>query len=85
MMGGMMDRLTTGPPMAKRNDVTVKMDADVVKDAKVVAALKGLSLAEYLTEVVRPVVAEEFEKELAKRAKASGTKGKKKSGPETRS
>ena len=39
-------------PMAKRNDVPVKVDADVIRTAKIAAAYKGLSLAEYLSDTL---------------------------------
>ena len=62
-------------PMAKRNDVPVKVDADVVRVAKIAAAYKGLSLAEYLSETLRPIVFRDVESEHAKVAGAK--KGKK--------
>lgn len=44
-------------PMAKpkRNDVPVKMDAEVVRIARIVAAYRGISLAEYISERLRPL------------------------------
>ena len=62
-------------PMAKRNDVPVKVDADVIRTAKIAAAYKGLSLAEYLSETLRPIVSRDVEHEHAKVAAAK--KGKK--------
>ena len=35
-------------PVVKRNDVTVRLDAEVVAKAKTVASSRGLNLAEYL-------------------------------------
>lgn len=40
----------------KRNDITVRIDAAVASEAKKVAALRNQSLAEYLSEVLAPVV-----------------------------
>jgi hypothetical protein len=57
-------------PMAKRNDVydvSVKVDADVIHDAKIVAAYRDVTLAEYLTELIRPLVARDLDHEAAKR------------------
>ena len=62
-------------PMAKRNDVPVKVDADVIHVAKIAAAYKGLSLAAYLSETLRPIVSRDVETEHAKVAGAK--KGKK--------
>lgn len=42
-------------PMA-RNDVAVKLDAQVARQAKMVAADRGITLAEYISEILRPVV-----------------------------
>jgi hypothetical protein len=55
-----------GRPMGNRSDTTVKMDADVVAKAKIAAAYKGKSLAEYLTELVRPLVVRDIEQEHAR-------------------
>jgi hypothetical protein len=50
--------MASGAPadVARRNDVAVKIDADVARVAKIVASFKDISLAEYLTETLRPVV-----------------------------
>ena len=61
--------------MAKRNDVPVKVDADVIRVAKIAAAYKGISLAEYLSETLRPIVSRDVESEHAKVVGAK--KGKK--------
>lgn len=63
---------TTGPePMAKgrpkrsrRNDVTVKIDADVVRMAKLVALERKTTIAEYLTELLRGQVSRDFAKSV---------------------
>lgn len=57
-------------PMAKRNDVTVKLDAEVVRDAKLVAVYRDTSVAELLSEILRPIVAKMLVEEQAKHAKA---------------
>lgn len=45
------------PKMAtKRDDVPVKVDAGVIARAKIAAAARGLSLAEYVSETLRPIV-----------------------------
>jgi len=46
-------------PLAKsmaRNDVTVKVDAQVAKEAKMVAAARNITVAEYISEILRPIV-----------------------------
>lgn len=68
--------------MGKRNDVPVKMDTEVVRVCKVVAAYRGLTLAEYLSETMRIAsqkdLAEETEKELGRAIKPQIKKGKSK-------
>ena len=54
-------------PMAKRNDVPVKIDAEVVHVARIAAAYKDMSLAEYISERLRPLVAEDVDREHSKR------------------
>jgi hypothetical protein len=53
--------LTMSQSKMARNDLAVKMGADVVKMAKHIAIDRGITLAEYLTERVRPLVEEDFE------------------------
>jgi hypothetical protein len=49
------------PRKPKRNDVPIKMDAEVVRWAKVVAAFKDITLAEFVSERAREAVIEDFE------------------------
>jgi hypothetical protein len=51
-----------GRPKSERDDVTVKLDRGVVARARYVAEIRGVTLAEYLTEAVRPVVDRDFGK-----------------------
>lgn len=75
-----MEPTTAGPIMPrrsdepKRKDVPVKMDSDVVRLAKIVAAYKDKSLAAYLSDLVRPIVERELEQEQEKTRKPKGTK-----------
>ena len=48
----------------KRNDVPVKLDAEVARKAKMVAASQDKSLAEYISETLRPIVTRALEKTL---------------------
>jgi hypothetical protein len=47
---------TADREMTRRNDAAVKIDAELVRKAKVVASFKDMSLAEYLSEVLRPII-----------------------------
>ncbi len=62
-----------------RNDLAVKIGADVVKMAKHIAIDRGITLAEYLTERLRPLVEEDFEV-MAKRLGKTRTGRPKKEG-----
>ncbi len=42
--------------MSKERCMNVKVDADLVRKAKVVAAIKNITLSKYITELVRPQV-----------------------------
>lgn len=64
-------------PAVARNDVTVKLDAHVAKEAKMVAAAREITLAEYLSEILRPIVHKDLEKESAKvLGQSGGTSGR---------
>jgi hypothetical protein len=54
-----------------RNDVAVKLDAEVVRVARIVAAYRNIPMAEYLSEILRPIVNRDLEEE----AKRSGKPG----------
>lgn len=71
-------------PMPKRkdaarrtNDVTVKMDAEVVRKAKIVAAFNDQSLAEFLSDTLGAIVDRLMAEAYAKESQASrSAKGK---------
>lgn len=42
--------------MPKRDDVTVKLDKEVVRKARIVAAYRDITLAEYFSEKLAPLV-----------------------------
>ncbi len=58
--------------MVRRNDTAAKIDSGVVADAKIVAAFRGITLAEYLSEILRPTVSRDLETEMAKRQRPGG-------------
>ena len=60
----------TGKPMAKRDDTAAKIDAKIVRDAKIVAAYRDITLAEYLSELLRPLVARDLKGEQERRMKS---------------
>ncbi len=59
----------------KRNDVNVKMDADVARKCKIVASARGISMAEYSERAGSAVSTEGLEGRDAQRARARGAAG----------
>jgi hypothetical protein len=59
-----------------RNDVSVKLDAAVAKEAKLVATYRGVPVAQYISEVLAPIVRRDLQAEVAKMAKESKGGGK---------
>jgi len=56
------ERPGAGRPKSDRDDISVKMDRKVVAKLQYLAKLEGVSLAEYLTELARPIADRLFEK-----------------------
>jgi hypothetical protein len=63
-----MATATSEQVMAKRNDITVKVDREIIAECRAVAVLTGVSLSEYLSETLRAAAAVDMERVLAKRA-----------------
>jgi hypothetical protein len=63
-----MAQLLADQTMPKRNDVSVKIDAEVVAEARMVSASRDLGLAEYLSEILKPIVRRDLEAEFERRA-----------------
>jgi hypothetical protein len=61
--------------------VSVKIDAEVVAEAKMVAASRDLTLAEYLSNLLRPLVHADLEQEWERRSLPSPKTPKGKGGP----
>lgn len=61
-----------GRPKTGRRDVTAKIDSEVISKAKMVAGARNVSLAEFLTEMLRGPVDRELEKEMRKLAGKKG-------------
>jgi hypothetical protein len=51
-----MAKKKTGRPPGTRNDVSCKIDRIIASKAKYVVSSRGISLAEYLSEALRPIV-----------------------------
>jgi hypothetical protein len=47
----------------KRNDLSVKLEAEVVTLSRMVASARNVTIAEYLSGILRPVVKADLERE----------------------
>jgi hypothetical protein len=50
------------PKTSDRDDVTVRLDRHVTAQARFVADSRGITLAEYLSDALRPIVVKDFAK-----------------------
>lgn len=57
-----MTGATATMPRKKRNDTATKIDAEIIRKAKTIAAYKEISVAEYLSNFLKPIIDREFEK-----------------------
>lgn len=64
---------TLGGPMAgeKSKTLSVKLPADVVESVRIVAAYRGETITDLLGNLLRPLLAEMEQKEVARRTKTS--------------
>jgi hypothetical protein len=58
--------------MAKKKGISVQIDDDVVKSAKLVSALTDKPMATLISEILRPVLAKMEAEEMAKRMRPKG-------------
>lgn len=56
-----------GEGESRKYGTLVRLADDVVADAKVVASLRNISMAEYLSETMRPIIKKALTEELRKR------------------
>jgi hypothetical protein len=60
------------PGQARRFETLVRIAEDVVSDARVVASLKGVSMAALISDTLRPILKKSMADELRKRVEAGG-------------
>ena len=60
----------------KRNDVTTKVDRDVLEECRLAAAFVNMDLAEYLSVRLKAAAAKDIEEGIARRAAKGKPKGK---------
>lgn len=60
------------PKTSQRNDVAVKIDAEIIGKAKHVVLARDITLAEYLSDLLRGPVDRDFNKEMKRLAGGEG-------------
>jgi hypothetical protein len=70
----MSPALRDAPEVAKKKGVSVQIDEDVVKSARLVSALTDKPMATLISEILRPILAKMEAEELAKRMRPKGGK-----------
>ena len=60
----------TRPDAAKRNDETARVDSEVMRMARVLAAARNQTVAEYLSSTLKPLVTRDYNDFIAKEAKS---------------
>jgi hypothetical protein len=67
----MATSLQESPPMAKQKGVSVQIDEDVVKTARVVSALVDKPISALVSEILRPALERMEQEEFVKRTRAA--------------
>lgn len=63
-------------PRPKRNDTVARIDAEVVRKARIVAAYRGVDLNVYLSDVLGPIVDEHLAQHAAETAGLPAAEGR---------
>lgn len=69
-------KTTTVAKKQPRNDEQVKLDAEVVRDARLVCAYRRTVMAEYMSGLLAPLVSRDLAEEQKKDQAKRGQKGK---------
>jgi len=56
----------------KRNDLVVKVDAECVRKARIIAAYEGVTMAELLTGILSPILDKQLERHQKQPNRAKG-------------
>lgn len=67
-------KMAKKPP---RNDKQMKVDAEVLRTIQLVCTYRGIQMAEYVSELLRPIVTRDLAEEQAKAIKGPKPKGAK--------
>lgn len=63
-----METMTEPKNKPKRNDASAKIDAEIIRKARLITDQRGVHMAEYLSQLLRPLVErdyQQFKKQLA--------------------
>jgi hypothetical protein len=62
MMGATMAKKRIGRPKSGRHDVSIKFDKVLAGRARLITQGRGITLAEYLSEITRPIIDRDYAK-----------------------
>lgn len=71
-----MSGLIAGRTMAKKPDPPVRLNEEIVRRARVVAAFEGKSLGDYLSDLLRPLVDRDFRRHIKRANEPDDTPGR---------
>jgi hypothetical protein len=74
---------TTERDVARRTDLAVKIDASLARKAKIVASYKDMSLAQYLSEALRPIVENDLREQARRTLNPDDKDPKRPKGPKS--
>lgn len=58
----------------KPKTLSAKLTVDVIESARIIAAIRGVTITDLLSDILRPILAEIEREELSKRTKGIGPK-----------
>lgn len=67
--GAKMNVAVCEPIMAKAHNESVRLDGDIMRKARVVAAIKDVAVSKYLADLLRPLVDRDHRNTVADEAK----------------
>jgi hypothetical protein len=62
LAGAMMAKKMGRPKSSVRNDVSIKFDKILAGKARLISQARGIAMAEYLSEAVRPLIDRDYAK-----------------------
>jgi len=71
-----MSNKKAGRPSSGKREVTARIDVEVMRKVKYLASIEGITIGEYLTQVLDPVVSKRYREHLESELKTTDSKAK---------